>query len=256
MCIDICFSVNISTIKNTLKMENEEINFNKYLKRGAYHWSQISKNPLKRNTYVLSRYKNICKLIPRNSKLQQVLDAGCGDGVLIDFLSKTKNYNVYGIDNSDEAISFAKKRLNRNNVELVVGDVYKLPYPDDFFDIICSTEVIEHLNYPEKFLEELSRVSKKGSTVIITTPIKNTKFPVDKMHYQEWFVEDYKELINNYFEKTTFKYSHPIVWRDIYISKFRYRFLFNLFSLIGVNIFSGFNSIFVTKSLQYSISKK
>lgn len=237
-------------------MDNNEINFAKYLSRGAYHWDQISKNPKKRNAYALSRYKNIISLISKTEKNQNVLDAGCGDGVLTYFLSNNNNNKVYGIDNSIEAITFAKKRLNKSNVEFTVGDVYGLPFPDNFFDIICSTEVIEHLNFPEKFLEELKRVSRKGCSLIITTPVKYTKFPLDKMHYQEWFEEDYRKLISKYFKNSKFKYSHPVVWKDIYNSKFRFKLIINILSLIGINVFSGFDSKYTSKTLQYSISKK
>jgi ubiquinone/menaquinone biosynthesis C-methylase UbiE len=167
-----------------------------------------------------------------------------------------QGHNVYGIDNSKEAILYAKKKLSKYPINFQVGDVYELPYPDNYFDFSCSTEVIEHLNHPDDFLKELKRVTKPEGKIIITTPIKNTKIPQDKMHFQEWFIEDYKSLILKSFSNSEFKYSHPIFWKEIYSSRFRFKFFLNLLSLVGYNVFSGFTSSFNTKTLQFSISRK
>lgn len=88
-----------------------EIIFDKYKTRGhGYHWGQIDKNPFKRNLYVLSRYKLIIDLLGDKIDNRSIADVGCGDGVLSYLLAK-KGARVTGIDNSAEAISYAKKKL-------------------------------------------------------------------------------------------------------------------------------------------------
>lgn len=51
----------------------------------------------------------------------------------------------------------------------VVGDAHMLPFPDETFETVFSTEVLEHLHTPEKAIAEMKRVLKPGGRVILTT---------------------------------------------------------------------------------------
>ena len=61
------------------------MSFSKYEKRGAYHWEQIGKHPIKANAFVKARYHMCIDLLKRHKPPQintSVLDLGCGDGAL------------------------------------------------------------------------------------------------------------------------------------------------------------------------------
>jgi len=76
----------------------------------------------------------------------------------------------------EEAIKFAKEKCkNVKNIEFLVASAYELPFEDNSFDYIVSSEVIEHLKYPEKMLLEIKRVWNKKGKIIISTPIKFIK---------------------------------------------------------------------------------
>jgi len=214
-----------------------EIEFKKYKDRGVgYHWKQIGKRLRIRNLYVIARYELILDMIKDEIKNKKVLDAGCGDGVL-SFMLAGMGAKVTGIDNSEDAINFAAyKNRNFKNVDFLVGSVYSIPFEDNHFDYIISTEVIEHLKYPEKMLSEIKRVWNNKGKIIISTPIRYTNIPLDKNHYQEFFEEDLIELLTKYFIKIKLVKSHPIFWMEFQNKTlFNYsmpRFFLNMINLV------------------------
>jgi ubiquinone/menaquinone biosynthesis C-methylase UbiE len=96
-----------------------------------------------------------------------------------------KGYQVYGVDYSPTAIEIAEKLLAEKNVsgKVILADVRKLPFPDNFFDIVTSLVVIEHLDSNQATIESLNeayRVLKLGGRLYAHTgPNKlNLDFPV------------------------------------------------------------------------------
>jgi len=234
--------------------------FQKYKSRGAYHWEQIGIHPLKRNIFVLARYKNMIELAKNavdNISNKKILDIGCGDGVL-SYLFAKEGGIVSGVDYSDIAIKFAKEKTKNYNIDFRQGSAYKLPFKDHSFDIIYSSDVIEHLEDVSAYLSEMKRVAKKGAIIIISTPIKYTEYPLDKEHVVEWFQDEYKLLIDTHLNETKYYYSHPLALEDFYqrviFKKQWIRLFMNIYSFFS-NPFLGFKSHFKYKALQYSVSK-
>jgi ubiquinone biosynthesis O-methyltransferase len=229
---------------------NNEIKFQKYKLRGVdYHWKQISTSLRKRNLFVVARYQMIVDLIAEEIKNKKILDVGCGDGVLSYFLAK-KGGDVTGIDISEKAIGFAKEKCKDiNNLEFKVASVYKLPFSDETFDYVVSSEVIEHIAEPEKMLRGIKRVWNKKGKVIITTPIRYTKKPLDKMHYQEFFEEDFRKILEENFKgyKVEIIKSHPLFWLELYnktlFGKSWFRIIMNF-----LNMLFGFNPFRIKKN--------
>jgi 2-polyprenyl-3-methyl-5-hydroxy-6-metoxy-1,4-benzoquinol methylase len=105
-----------------------------------------------------------------------ILDAGCGDALPLFILaskSNSNNIDFYGMDASKLDITFAENLrplLNLNNIIFELGNIEKLPYQDSFFDIVVSSEVLEHMEHAEAFLLEIKRVLKNNGIAIISTP--------------------------------------------------------------------------------------
>lgn len=108
-------------------------------------------------------YKNIAINLNLEKK-SKVLDVGCGIGNLLKILPES---NKYGVDIAKEYIRKAK--LNIPEGTFVQASVEKLPFDDEYFDFVFCTEVLEHVNNPEKVVNEISRVCKKNAIVIYST---------------------------------------------------------------------------------------
>jgi glycosyltransferase involved in cell wall biosynthesis/ubiquinone/menaquinone biosynthesis C-methylase UbiE len=99
----------------------------------------------------------------------RTLDAGCGLGFLV---SELKKFNVEscGVDISDFAVKSSE------DPDVVLGDVENLPFKNEVFDLVVSSEVLEHLNNPKKAVAEFKRVLKDGGYIIITTPKPGSEY--------------------------------------------------------------------------------
>jgi len=114
-----------------------------------------------------SRKRRIFKLLD-DVKDKKILDIGCASGYLGVEFKKMGASEVNGIDISTNQIKEAKKVLD--NVFSLDIQEDRIPFNNGYFDIIIFAEVVEHLLYPEKAIEEIKRVLKKDGIVIITTP--------------------------------------------------------------------------------------
>jgi SAM-dependent methyltransferase len=100
----------------------------------------------------------------RNS-FRTLLDIGAGPGHLIGLLEKKFGFTSTAVDYTDTLM----KRPGQK-VDIVDLNKEGLPYPDDSFDVVTLTEVIEHLEHDRAVLREIHRVTKPGGLVVVTTP--------------------------------------------------------------------------------------
>jgi len=90
------------------------------------------------------------------------LDVCCGSGVVgASFKHKVKK--IYGLDLTPEMVALSKTRLD----EVVQGNVYQIPFPDNHFDLVCTREVLHLLPQPELPVSEIFRVLKPGGEFIV-----------------------------------------------------------------------------------------
>jgi SAM-dependent methyltransferase len=94
-----------------------------------------------------------------------VLDIGCATGALIASL-RDNGWRVTGVEISPSAV-YAKneRKLDVRNIPLEENH-----FPDNSFDVILASHLIEHLNEPKIFLEETYRILKNNGVIFITTP--------------------------------------------------------------------------------------
>jgi ubiquinone/menaquinone biosynthesis C-methylase UbiE len=91
-----------------------------------------------------------------------VLEVGVGDGRNLSALCEGCTRFI-GIDSSEVAIRRSEsRRHNGARVELKVGSAYGLPLPDNSCDLVVATDVMNHLEWPQRFSAEVRRVLKKG----------------------------------------------------------------------------------------------
>ncbi len=101
---------------------------------------------------------------------KKVLDIGCGDGFISQSIKNIyPNAEVFGIDISKTAIAIAQNKYPIINFQTANAEE-KLPFEDNFFDLVFSGEHIEHIKDTDTYLEEINRVMRKGGVFIITTP--------------------------------------------------------------------------------------
>jgi ubiquinone/menaquinone biosynthesis C-methylase UbiE len=132
------------------------------------HMDQLynSSNPLVRMVH-RDRINTIANQVP-NAKTR-ILDAGCGEGHLIELLhAKYPDNEYFGIDVTEIALKKAKKRCRF--AELKHMDLSSIKFKDGFFDVLICTEVLEHITDYRRVLSEFRRVIRKGGFLILTFP--------------------------------------------------------------------------------------
>lgn len=169
------------------------------------------------------------KLISYINKLPPgsvIMDLGCGTGDLTRYLADHfKEHNFIGEDIHDKTLSYAKL-FRQKNVTYIKGKEHKIPVKGASTDIIFSTEVIEHTDNDELFVNEIKRVIRKNGIVAITTPngakvpFENTN-PDHKRHYK---VGELKRLfLNSGFRilKVDYRLSKKSREIDIFLDKLK-----------------------------------
>lgn len=115
-----------------------------------------------------NRYEAALKFITIKNTAK-VLDVGCGRGDILNYIQNKTRY-AYGIDISKGNIAVAKRLLNKN-VKLFTQDITKkTKFPNNYFDTIILTDVIEHIPDRYSLFKELKRILKKKGKLIIETP--------------------------------------------------------------------------------------
>ncbi|MFH1754019.1 MAG: class I SAM-dependent methyltransferase [Candidatus Omnitrophota bacterium] len=103
-----------------------------------------------------------------NSARFKVLDIGCGTGELAKKLSsRFKNANVNGVDISETMIEKASAKNMDKAVSFRVGDVEKLPYKENSFDVLTCSHSFHHYPNKDKALSEMHRVLKPNGHLMI-----------------------------------------------------------------------------------------
>lgn len=97
------------------------------------------------------------------SSKRKVLDVACG----VSTLSKTFSDDIYGMDINPKSAKIAKK----NGIKFQRADIEKKwNYPDNYFDIVIASHIIEHIVNPDHLILEAKRVLKNGGLFIVATP--------------------------------------------------------------------------------------
>jgi ubiquinone/menaquinone biosynthesis C-methylase UbiE len=105
------------------------------------------------------------RLLPK-APGESVLDVGCGDGALSAHLAERTGARVYGTDLARKRARNATRRTE--TARFAQSSVYELPYADDTFSLVLCSDLLEHLDDPERAMRELVRVSARW--VLVSVP--------------------------------------------------------------------------------------
>ena len=136
----------------------------------------------------------------------KLLDIGCGTGDALFLISKKTSAKLYGVDISEKMIEKAIKKL-REKAILKLSDAENLPFNDNTFDYVLSTEAFHHFPNPNKTLKEINRVLKKNGEFMLADVNFYSDFihwlfkKVEPGHVKIYSKDEFKELfINNSFK--------------------------------------------------------
>lgn len=128
-----------------------------YEERGEYH-RQLDKN-WKYYPVFVHKMRLVKKYLNANARTRKTIDLGCGEGILVEEF-RQKGFDIVGLD------------YNYQSPHVIRGDMTKLSFGDETFDLALALDVIEHLSFEQQSqaLAEIWRVLKPGGRAILTIP--------------------------------------------------------------------------------------
>jgi ubiquinone/menaquinone biosynthesis C-methylase UbiE len=138
-------------------------------------WTVIEKD-IKSKTQLLDRWYQLILYMIKSTKLNisektSILEVGCGLGGFCFWLNN-HNIDVIGLDFAPKRIDAAKKlgKDLKKRVNFIIGDARALPFKDTSQGIVICSEALEHIPSYGIVFNELVRVVKNFSFIIITVP--------------------------------------------------------------------------------------
>ena len=107
-------------------------------------------------------FKVIAQIIQNNKR---VLDVGCGDGTLMDYLKKNQKNDVRGLEPKKDLV----QKCISKGLPVIEGDAEKelIQFPEKSFDYVVLSQTLQAFLYPEEVLNQLLRIGKQ---TIISIP--------------------------------------------------------------------------------------
>ena len=151
----------------------------------------------------LHRYLLACEI----ASDKVILDIACGEGYGSALLAKRAD-KVIGVDNSIEAVEYARQRYKNKNLEYVVGSCANIPLSDASVDLVVSFETIEHHDQHKQMMQEVKRVLRPNGILLISSPDKYhyTVEPgySNPYHIKELYQHEFKQLLGTYFKNISY----------------------------------------------------
>lgn len=129
------------------------------------------------------KFKKIIPLITQYNDGGELLEIGSAYGF---FLEIAKEYwNVTGIEFSEEACAYIKKE--QSDLNSICGNFLTIPLKEDFYDVVCMWDTMEHLVDPYSCIKKINRVLKQGGIFCFTTCDIDSLLPKIQGEKWRWF---------------------------------------------------------------------
>jgi ubiquinone/menaquinone biosynthesis C-methylase UbiE len=181
---------------------------------------------------------------------RSILEIGFGSGEVL--LSFDRSCKIYGLELSNSAIHLGEQKAAEKgfqDYEFKYSHGETIDYPDNSFDYVIASHIIEHVVDDVALLKEIHRVLRPGGSAVLLIPI-NEKYP-EPNHYRKYTPADFISLLNKCsFNKIALSVENLVIYR--LIEKF-YRGDYNQrWKIIGPLIVAAFN--IPTSLLSYSLN--
>jgi malonyl-CoA O-methyltransferase len=114
---------------------------------------------------------------------KKVIDVGCGKGRFLRIIkSKFPNAKLYGIDISEEMLSFCP-----DGTETICGSILDIRFPDAYFDCVLCVEALEHAIRVESAIKEMVRILKPGGKILIIDKNIKKLGQLKLEPWEQWF---------------------------------------------------------------------
>ncbi len=193
------------TVNKMFKLPVHPFNLNNEGKKTYAEW-QYEKGIDTIKFYL--KYTNIDEMF----KDKVVLDIGCGAAGKTIYYASMGVERIVGVEilgkYRDEAEQLARKYGMEDKFEFVCADASKTPFEDETFDTIIMNDAMEHVDEPEKVLEECYRILKKNGRLYLNFPPYNHPYGahlsdaigmpwVHVFFSEKTLIETYKELVKD-----------------------------------------------------------
>lgn len=149
-------------------------------------WNCLDENPAERGRHaIIGMYCQ--KYFPNGN----VLDVGCGEGTLTDFLNEKQKKSYLGVDISKEAIKIGRKKRRGINFECEAAEIFQTKRK---FDVIVFNEVLYYVDDTEIFAKYTNFLKDKGLVILSLYRMKSERHdrPIIK-HSRKFF--DFQEAL-------------------------------------------------------------
>ena len=164
--------------------------YKEYYELERNHWWFVAREE------ILSNYiEQLIKQEKLPSTDLKILNVGCGPGRSSEYLSKFGK--VTSIEYDKFCCEFASEKTG---LEIINGSITELPFSDNSFDLVCAFDVIEHVEDDQLAVNELKRVTKNGSLILITVPAFMSLWShhdVINHHFKRYKIKEINQLFDS-----------------------------------------------------------
>jgi 2-polyprenyl-6-hydroxyphenyl methylase / 3-demethylubiquinone-9 3-methyltransferase len=129
------------------------------------------------------------------SNLIEAIDLGCGGGFISNQLAQS-GMKTIAFDLSESSLAIAAKYDQTKSVEYRLADITKLPLKGNCCDIVTCCDVIEHVDFPEKIVQEAARILRPGGMFFFHTFNRHIVAYLVVIKFVEWFVKNTPENLH------------------------------------------------------------
>lgn len=161
-----------------------------------------------------------------SAKPKTVLDAGCGEGMTLQYLQPRSSFRAVGLDLDPARLQLGA--ADPATPPLVCGNGEELPFPDGAFEMVMVLEVLEHVGRPERALREAHRVCTRYLLASVPNEpwwhignLLRLKY-VRQLgntpeHINHWTLPGFKRFVGRHFRVT--KIATPVLWTVLLAEK-------------------------------------